>query len=138
MLWLTLLFAFEAGVVGNNAWYLYEAHEWFEPDRVGYYTLVELEAQAGWVFAGGSVRTDMQPNSVGNYNPHWATYDFSAGIRFREVEIGYRHRCTHPIQTYLTNQQLLRSPVLEGSYDEIYVRIAADHKRRLGGYRERN
>lgn len=138
MLWLTLLFSFEAGVVPNNAWYLYEAHEWYEPDRVGYYTLIELEAQVGWVFAGGAVRTDIQPNSLGNYNPHWATYDFSAGLRVREVEIGYRHRCTHPIQTYVYNQGYLQNPVVEGSYDEVYLRISGRHRRRLGRHHERD
>jgi hypothetical protein len=124
--------------VPNNAWYLYEVNEWYEPDRVGYYTSLELGAQVGWFFAGGAIRTDILPNSLGNYDPHWATYDFSAGIRIREIEIGYRHRCTHPIQTYLTGQHLLQTPVVEGSYDEFYVRIAAGHRRRLGGLHEGN
>lgn len=126
MTWLALIFAFEMGMTPGNGWYLYEANELYEPGAVGYYTTLEAELEAGPVFVGGSLRTDMQPNSLTNYNPHWVTYDFNAGLRFDPFEVGYRHRCSHPIQTYVYNQEYLRDPLLEGSYDEVYARVQVE------------
>lgn len=123
MSWLIVLFAIEAGMVPNNAWWLYQEHEVFESDEPGYYTDFEIEAELwGWAFVGGSLRTDMTTDTFRNYSPHWFTYDFTAGARWEFLEVGWRHRCSHPIQTYVTHPSRLREPVIEGAYDEFYLR----------------
>lgn len=122
MTWLAVLFAIEAGMVPNNGWYVYEEHRGYEADQPGYYTTLEMEAQAWLFFVGGSLRTDMTTDTYLNYNPHWVTYDFNAGIRWEFLEVGFRHRCTHPIQTYVYNASYLKKPVVEGAYDEVYAR----------------
>lgn len=123
---LAILFAFELGVVPGNGWFLYEDQELFEPAGVGYYTQLDAEVQYGPAFVGGSVRTDMTPDSLGSWNPHWMTYRFNAGVRWNLFEVGYRHQCTHPLQTYVYNQSYLKTPILEGAYDEVYARMSVE------------
>lgn len=96
MNWLVVIFAIEAGLVPNNAWWLYEQEELHEAP--GYYTTIEAEAEIGeTLFVGGSIRTDMTTNNHRNFNPHWVTYDFTVGARWQFLEVGWRHRCSHPI-----------------------------------------
>jgi hypothetical protein len=123
MSWLVVLFAIEAGLMPSNDWYLYQEHELFEQDQPGYYNALEVDAELwGWAFVGGTLRTDMTSDSFTNYNPHWVTYNFTAGARWKAFEIGWRHRCSHPIQTYVYNSGDYKDPIVEGSYDEIYAR----------------
>lgn len=121
MTWLAILFALEAGMIPQNAWYLYEDNQ--VSNSTGYYTTLEFEAQAWWLFAGGSVRTDMQTDNLTNYDPHWMTYTFNAGVRWNMVEVGWRHMCSHPIQTYVMDHRFYQNPVVEGSFDEVYARV---------------
>jgi hypothetical protein len=52
------------------------------------------------------------------------TYDFSAGVAFGPVELGFRHVCgPHPVRTYprITSDGPIAP--FEGAYNQIYLRI---------------
>ena len=49
--------------------------------------------------------------------PFFAYYSFGAGIRFNGIEIGYNHKCLHPV---ISNQNNIGNT---NSYDEIYFKI---------------
>lgn len=122
---LILLFAFEAGFLPGNDWYLYETKTQVEGE-IGYYTTLEFEAQYGAIFAGGALRTDMSPNNMVSFDPHWVTYEFNAGARLGVFEFGWRHYCTHPIRTYLYSSSKVVPQLIEGSVDEFYARIEVE------------
>lgn len=124
MSWLAFIFALELGIAPNIDVLQYQpaalvTSEW----EIGY-TQLEAEIQLfDLLFAGGGVRTYIIPGSSGHsFSPNTTIYDFSTGFRRGPLEIGLRHRCFHPTVPYLPvfGQKITG---LEGSYDEIYVRL---------------
>lgn len=120
-----LLFYLEIGFLPFNTWVFFDGDQkhFSIEDQYSYYTEMNAEVVAfDMVFVGGTVRTDMRPITVDNWSPFWMTYGFNAGFRFGLVEAGFRHSCLHPITAY---SGLLgeRTPIAEGGYREIYLRI---------------
>lgn len=125
---LVLAFALEAGAVSGT---LIE----YTPDpaaprwtlvSVPLYLTLEAEAEIHGVFLGGFVRTDMlamrEPLSG---DPFQMTYGAAAGYRKGPVEIGWRHVCTHPIDTYAAILRDDIRPKHEGFFDQLYIRISS-------------
>lgn len=126
MNWLAILFVLEAGMVPMNSWAFFDQGECevVRQEEPGYYTDLQADVVlVEHVFLGGGVRTDMRPSSIDNWIPHWTAYDFRAGLRFDRLEIGFRHRCNHPIQTYAWREGGSKMPSAEGAYEEVYVRF---------------
>ena len=127
MTWLALFFAFEMGVVPQVGIIAYP--EPFEHDVIEWgvlYTQLEMEALLfGHVFLGGSVRTYVLPTEGIDFSPRSSVYDFHAGLRWRMLEAGWRHRCFHPMMPYLPVLDVELHGV-EGGYDELYVRIEVE------------
>ena len=125
MNWIALLFYLEIGLLPGNSWIAYDNAEytaWLQ-EAPSLYTELDAEVViADTVFIGGNVRTDVRPILIDSYMPYWMTYDFKAGVRWRAVELGFRHTCTHPIQVYAGILGLAH-PAYEGGYDEMYLMI---------------
>jgi hypothetical protein len=120
---LTILFALEIGALPRNNWVLYPAHQISIAEEITYYTELEAEIQIGGVLFGrGSVRTDVTPEALTDWRPFWTQYEVIVGARLGIVEIGFRHLCTHPIITYAPFHPDI-TPLIEGAYEEVYVRI---------------
>jgi hypothetical protein len=123
--WLTLALALECGAVTQNNWYLYNVGA-AEITPQDLYITVEPEVRLfGWLFVGGAVRTDMQMTEPTAYRPFWTSYTFNAGVRFDALEAGFRHMCTHPVQTYI-DKNGIHAPLAEGAYSEVYLRIVGE------------
>jgi len=125
MNWILLLFYFEVGFLPINGWIVYEDDQYqaWVQDKPSFYTEMDAEILLlDTIFVGGSVRTDVRPVYIDNYDPYWMTYSFTAGFRFGPVEGGFRHSCFHPIQTYAGLSDQL-NPIAEGAYREIYLRV---------------
>jgi len=125
MSWLVVLFALEFGAVTQNGWWLYEDDHAVIAPGPSYYTELDSELWAyDTLFVRSRLRTEIDFKRINSWSPYWVTYDLSLGVRFDLVEIGFRHLCTHPIQPYATVVGV-RSPVLEGAFEEVYLRIGA-------------
>ncbi len=125
---LAILFALEFGAVVNPGWVRYGEYVPPPPGEV-YYTEFNAELIAlDMVFVNTTLRTDIRPHNLLSWSPFWVTYDIALGVRLGIVEIGFRHYCTHPIQPYLTSYNL-KIPTIEGSFEELYVRIGTLNKR---------
>ena len=124
MNWLALFFALELGIVPQAGVLMYEPEKSFFMEGAFY---TELEAEVllfDILFAGGGVRTYVTPgNGSYTFSPNTTVYDFKVGMRFKDtLELGWRHRCFHPTIAYLPIfEQEIKG--MEGSYDEIYIRI---------------
>lgn len=126
LLW--LLFALEVGAVTQPGWVVNGFYEQPEPGPV-YYTEFEADVTLLEVlFLNTTLRTDVKPvNSLLSWSPFWVTYAITLGLRVGPVEMGWRHLCTHPMQPYITYYGV-SVPVLEGSFDEVYLRFEAGNR----------
>ena len=73
-------------------------------------------------FIGGAVKSYIQ-NDIRNHSfvPFESDYLFRAGFRFKNIEMGFRHFCLHPVRPYEMYYQPQGST--DGSYEEFYIRI---------------
>ena len=125
---LAMLYALEFGAVVNPGWVQYQVYQ-PAPDAEVYYT--EFNAELILVdvfFLNTTLRTDITPEALTSWKPFWVTYDIAVGARLGLVEVGFRHYCTHPIQTYTTSYGL-QTPTIEGSFEELYIRIGTLNRR---------
>ena len=121
---LGFMLTLEFGLVTENAWYLYQQDTYSEQLGEMWYSDVNFEVTA-WdtIFVGSEVTTYMHPLKINSWDPSWITYTFSTGLRFDPLEIGFRHLCTHPIQTYVRSTSEYKEPLIEGGYEEIYLSL---------------
>ena len=127
MTWLTLFFALEIGITPQISLVSYSPEVEWDMLRWGvFYTELDAEIQLfRYIFAGGMMRTYMVPAEGINFSPRYNIYDFRAGLRWQMLEVGWRHRCFHPMIAY---QPLLNVEIqgIEGAYDEIYFRVEVE------------
>jgi len=123
MTWLALLFAFEIGFMPNGTIDTYNVDSVRTNLYGNYYATLEVEAVL-WdvLFVGGDVRTEMKKKTTNIiFWPHTMNYGFNAGLRLNPLEIGFRHRCIHPVVPWMYGKSI---PIQwEGAYDEIYMRL---------------
>jgi len=139
MTWLALAFALELGFVPQGGFMAFEREpqvfeyegSYYYPVSVGTVQLppmfyADLQAEVilfGWMFAGGGVKVPIAWNGeTWTFSPSATYYDFRAGVRFKGVEMFWRHRCNHPQWTYM--YAYLPSEWKEGAFDEIAIRFS--------------
>lgn len=123
MTWLALAFALELGLAPHIGLIQYVPREAVSHDWEIGYTELSVEAEIfGIFFAGGGVRTYIIPFAWDNWIPNTTVYDWCLGVRWEFLEAGWRRRCFHPTVPYLP---LFEREItgLEGSYDELYLRL---------------
>lgn len=81
------------------------------------------------VFIGGSISTNMsiKTNKNASFSPSDVWYSFNAGLRFNNIEIGFRHNCCHPLYTYIQTTGI-DDVFAEGAYEETYIRFKGEIK----------
>jgi len=128
MNWLILLFALEMGYapIYSSLNVLPESINHSITENIGY-VIFEAEVVV-WdtLFVGGATKTYVQgkDNDVTNYYPFESDYLFNAGLRFGQIELGYRHLCLHPSRPYEIYYESQQST--DAGYNEFYIRM--DHK----------
>ncbi len=92
-------------------------------ESVMYITLDAEIVFLGNLFIGGAVKTYFQDDATDySYIPFEADYLFKAGYRYKNLELGFRHFCLHPVRPYEMYYPSQGSN--DGSYEEFYVRIS--------------
>ena len=76
------------------------------------------------LFIGGAIKTYIHSTDNYDYFPFEADYLFKAGIRFNNLELGFRHFCLHPVRPYEMYYQPQGST--DGAYEEFYIRISSE------------
>ena len=128
MSWLVFIFALECGISPQIDVIQYEPRE---ADSLKWgvgYTQLEAEIELfALLFAGASVRTYITPSGPLNFSPNTSVYDWRCGLRWKMLELGWRHRCFHPTIPY---QPIFKQVVtgIEGAYDELYFRAEISTK----------
>jgi len=89
-----------------------------------YYIILDAEVIIlDYLFIGGAVKTYFQDQADDySYHPFESDYLFKAGLRYKNLELGFRHLCLHPVRPYEMYYQPQSST--DGSYEELYIRIS--------------
>lgn len=76
-----------------------------------------------YVYLGGSSICYMYPvyNTI-NFFPTYMSFQVDAGFTFDKIEIGYKHRCSHPMVPSLYFIEPLS--YVDSSYDKVFVRYS--------------
>ncbi len=84
---------------------------------------VDFDAEVlilNYFFIGGSAKTFIQPNNKKrDFYPIQMDYLFRTGLRYKNIEIGFNHFCTHPVQSV----GIISRGTAYGGYEEFYIRI---------------
>jgi hypothetical protein len=126
MNWILLLFALELGYSP-----LYESLNstplGTENIRIENNIYITLETEIkikNIFFIGGSVKTYFNPMIKSKtFWPFENNYMFKTGLRYKNLEIGFRHLCLHPVKPWESYLQPISST--DGSYEEFYIRISS-------------
>lgn len=126
-----LIFAYSLSVgAGHSDYTLWQSNE-MQFDKMTLITSeFNCELSAYGVYLGGSVSTpavckEHKYLKPGGYTPIQNSYGFSAGYRYKSIEIGYLHVCQHPTMANLYNIQLRDlSKRFEGSYFKVFAKIS--------------
>jgi len=124
---------FEMGIVPDSSFLMYEFYP--EDDRPYFYSEFEIETRFGYddtyLFIIGGIRTDfIKYKSNYTFFPINDTYSIEAGGTYKDITLGVRHLCTHPVFPYISFYGDHRPIVkYEGSYNEIYFRIKHEFKK---------
>jgi hypothetical protein len=76
---------------------------------------------------GGNIRTNISPNGIKDFNPTKEIYGFFVNYKIKNLEIGFRHNCQHPIYAYMIHPEKY-SYRFEGSYEELYLKFSGSNK----------
>ena len=79
-----------------------------------------------YLFIGGATKTyfkDIPDNH--SYYPFESDYLFKAGLRYKNIEAGFRHFCLHPVRPYEMYYQPQEST--NASYEEFYIKIKGEY-----------
>jgi hypothetical protein len=127
--WFGLSYFVEFGYNPTGTFVMYDENQIRDRAYVNDDMYADFDATM-WLFThfyvGGNVRTGFWKMADGyDFMPNQMTYGFRAGLDFKNLEIGFRHYCIHPIYVYLTRTEFENNydPLWEGSYEEIFVRI---------------
>lgn len=122
MNWLILLYFLELGYspIYQSINVLEEQYDYTENLNV-YYIHFDAEVlMFDHFFIGGSTKTYIQPKKESyQFYPIENDYLFKAGLRFDNLEIGFRHQCNHPSLSNGVQSQ----GKSYGGFEEFYVRI---------------
>ena len=124
MNWLILLYFIELGYSP-----FYDSRNVSEIDNIRirnesiYYIILDAEVVIlDHLFIGGALKTYMHSTDDYSFWPFESDYLFKAGFRYKNVELGFKHFCLHPVRPYEMYYQPQSST--DGSYEEFYIRIS--------------
>lgn len=122
---LALIIHLEGGWMPNNSFRIYDSTWWHDTGVNQFYITLGIEFEiVNFFFVGGDIRTEMHieypPRSL--CAPQLENYCFYFGIRpMNGLEIGFRHRCIHPVIPYMTDEKIYLN--YEGGYEEVYIKF---------------
>ncbi len=126
MNWLILVYFIE---LGYSPFYqslnVMEESSRINAENIYYITLDAEIVILDHSFIGGAVKTYFQDQiDSKSYYPFEADYLFKAGLRYKNIEVGFRHFCLHPVRPYEMYYQPQDST--DGAYEEFYIRISSE------------
>ncbi len=76
-----------------------------------------------YFFIGGSTKIFIQPNNQSHdFYPIQNDYLFKTGFRYKNIQIGFNHFCTHPGRS----AGIVSKGSAYGGYEEFYIRISSE------------
>jgi len=91
-------------------------------EKTYYITLDSEVVLLGHLFIGGAVKTYIHNTNSYDFMPFESDYLFKGGLRFKNLELGFRHFCLHPVRPYEMYYEPQGST--DASYEEFYIRVS--------------
>lgn len=108
------------GYMPCNSIHIYEAE--YMKESYEFFSVLEAEILINDLFfIGGKTETLFHAKEINNYIPYCVDFSFNAGLRYKLFEIGFIHRCIHPIFTYSIERQPVK---YEGGFEKIYFKFS--------------
>lgn len=87
-----------------------------------FYSALNIEIKPfPWMFFGGQVKTYFfDQKKERSFMPTNIDFSVWTGFRYRFVEIGFRHYCSHPVNAYIQKDPIMG---FNRMYEEIYLRF---------------
>lgn len=124
--WVSADVGIEAGLMPLNDFVYDSAPQVPDNPEIYYWTTdAELQFADGLIFVGGELTTTTYHDEGVRMGLLYGEYEFSAGLRYKGFEVGFRHWCGfHPFHTY-ANARPDWEPATraEGAYEQVYARI---------------
>ena len=122
MNWILFLLTFEFGLLPGGHFALYEiGRDVYSEFSLDTKFTMEVQLFNKHIFIGGGiVVTFWKVNDNKSFYPDGILSIFNIGFRFPYAEIGYEHRCHHPIHPWMYEMPIRQA---EYAYDRIYVRL---------------
>ena len=123
MNWLILLYFLELGYSPFYSSLNVLPYEYTRNENV-YYIHFDAEVLIlNHFFIGGSTKIFIQSNDANhNFFPIENDYLFKTGLRFDNIETGFRHQCNHPGDSFGVQSQ----GKSYGGFEEFYIRISSE------------
>ena len=124
MTWLILLYFIE---LGYSPFYgSLNTNDYLQDQNIYYINMDAEVIILDHLFIGGAVKTYFNDKSDSYmFSPFEADYLFKAGLRYKNIEIGFKHFCLHPVRPYEMYYQPQGST--DASYEEFYIRISNNY-----------
>jgi len=126
---LTLAWSLQGGQYFGNA--INDDGVFSTNDNYFFQTSFEFQIPLSWVkgdknqfYVGAESENQFFKHQFSDWtmSPYQDTFDFHAGIRFIGIELGFDHRCVHPVifsQNYETSK-------IFSSFDKVHVKISGE------------
>jgi hypothetical protein len=92
-----------------------------------FYTELGVEATWGLFFTGGAIKTPVwHIAETDTFWPTQAEYTVDAGVKWKELRLGWAHTCFHGVVPYTGTLHWIGRQVVpkwDGAYDAIYLTI---------------
>lgn len=118
---LMFMLSLEIGVIPNGHIKMYESYRDVHTE-VSYYGDFNFEARlAKTFFVGVKAKIFLWKVKDGiTFNPDAINFTFYTGLKLKNIELGFRHFCDHPIKAW---EKFHRSTIFERSYQKIYLKV---------------
>lgn len=98
---------------------------YFNVSDRAYYINLSVDVEHKGFFIGGYYQSTFFETEGYTFMMDSDIYQFNAGWRSKNFEIGYKHNCSHPMVGYLWVYPEVLS-LREGGWDELYVKLSLE------------
>ncbi len=126
MNWLIILYFIELGYSPfYDSWNSLPVDELRISNENVFDVTLDAEVQIfDYFFMGGAIKSYFQDKeNQDSFYPFESNYLFKAGLRYKNIELGFRHLCLHPVRPYEMIYNAKGST--NGAYEEFYIRISS-------------
>ena len=112
------------GLIPLMTFYYWDS-EYKQAYDTAYYINLDVEADYKGFFVGGYYQSTFYSSQGFGFEMDNDIFEFRAGWKSDNVEIGFKHNCSHPLVSYLWQHPDLIN-LREGGWQEFYLKLSLE------------